>query len=338
MMYMLGDDVERSYENAFLNSSKGALLGDGLAQRSLAKMYSEGLGCDKDSTLAVYWIKKAATRHNVFQHHAQYELGMWYWEGNHVAENKTIGMSWLLSSATGSLPDALIMLGIIFEEGQGNNDKNPIRAAFFFEQAVREDEPEGYFRLGKLHCTHDQAGNPGVDEEESPEWADFAYGIEILTHCVHRGHGDGIALLEETLELVAARYDTPEQFRARIQRGVTEEDELCIAIDMALGALALYAEEQQQGLSEEAIDALPSETLDKRVSNCRCCICLADFEKDEEIRKLGCNHMFHKTCVDEWLRRNHSCPLCKNTVEPPAPSNSPSNPPETMTPPPDIVG
>jgi len=63
MMYMLGDtanSIPQNHKLAYRYSSRGALLGDGLAQRTLAKLYSEGLGCDKDSKLAVYWIKKAA--------------------------------------------------------------------------------------------------------------------------------------------------------------------------------------------------------------------------------------------------------------------------------------
>ncbi len=46
----------------------------------------------------------------------------------------------------------------------------------------------------------------------------------------------------------------------------------------------------------------------------RCCICLNDFAEDESIRRLPCLHIFHKDCIDEWLRRNHKCPLCNMSV------------------------
>eukprot|EP00933_Yihiella_yeosuensis_P062155 TRINITY_DN6509_c1_g1_i1.p1 TRINITY_DN6509_c1_g1~~TRINITY_DN6509_c1_g1_i1.p1 ORF type:complete len:259 (-),score=41.98 TRINITY_DN6509_c1_g1_i1:266-1042(-) len=42
-----------------------------------------------------------------------------------------------------------------------------------------------------------------------------------------------------------------------------------------------------------------------------CTICIKDFSRSEEVRKLRCGHLFHKTCVDEWLRRCSDCPLCK---------------------------
>ncbi|GAB4828347.1 hypothetical protein Ancab_035344 [Ancistrocladus abbreviatus] len=42
-----------------------------------------------------------------------------------------------------------------------------------------------------------------------------------------------------------------------------------------------------------------------------CCICLAGYVDDDELRELPCSHLFHAECVDRWLRINASCPLCK---------------------------
>lgn len=308
MMYMLGDEsVDQDHTAAYRYSSRGALLGDGLAQRTLAKLYSEGLGCDKDSKQAVYWIRKAASRHNVFQHHAQYELGMWYWEGTHMDADHTLGMSWLLRAAKGRLPDALLMLGHIFEEGMGSYSKNPQRAAFFYEECVLEEEVEGMYRLGKLHCIQDR------NESAGERWADFTYGIEMLTQAVHRGHSSAFNLLEETLQLVAGRYPNMNEFRSRIADGVRREDTLCLAIQAALDAIAMYQTEEnvERGLSEKQIADIPSKTLESSMEDSRCCICLMDFEKDDECKELRCKHMFHCDCIDQWLGQNRKCPLCK---------------------------
>ncbi|KAK8481963.1 hypothetical protein V6N13_144670 [Hibiscus sabdariffa] len=45
-----------------------------------------------------------------------------------------------------------------------------------------------------------------------------------------------------------------------------------------------------------------------------CCICLAKYSNNDELRELPCSHSMHKDCVDKWLKINASCPLCKSEV------------------------
>ena len=45
-----------------------------------------------------------------------------------------------------------------------------------------------------------------------------------------------------------------------------------------------------------------------------CCICLDDEKKlkpGQEVRELPCQHLFHPSCIDEWLSHNLVCPLCR---------------------------
>ena len=48
-----------------------------------------------------------------------------------------------------------------------------------------------------------------------------------------------------------------------------------------------------------------------------CSICLGDFEPDDQLRLLPCCHLFHRSCIDEWIHvqmLNASCPLCKRAL------------------------
>lgn len=47
-----------------------------------------------------------------------------------------------------------------------------------------------------------------------------------------------------------------------------------------------------------------------------CCICLKNFEQDEEVIRLPCNknHFFHKPCILDWMRISQTCPLCKTFI------------------------
>jgi hypothetical protein len=48
-----------------------------------------------------------------------------------------------------------------------------------------------------------------------------------------------------------------------------------------------------------------------------CAICLSEFEDGEELRLLPCVHLYHKECIDVWMRRqgiSAACPMCKRPL------------------------
>lgn len=74
---------------------------------------------------------------------------------------------------------------------------------------------------------------------------------------------------------------------------------------------------RRRGLSAEAIDRVDKFHWDGSGSEAQaqCMVCLSDFASGEEVRRLPCTHVFHATCIDEWLRRCMDCPICKASVE-----------------------
>lgn len=49
-------------------------------------------------------------------------------------------------------------------------------------------------------------------------------------------------------------------------------------------------------------------------SRTTCAICQEDFNKLNNVCLLGCNHVFHTYCIDQWICRNSACcPLCKRS-------------------------
>ncbi|XBI78124.1 hypothetical protein VPH35_087869 [Triticum aestivum] len=65
---------------------------------------------------------------------------------------------------------------------------------------------------------------------------------------------------------------------------------------------------------DEAVLAAYTTTVDTHMT---CAVCPAEYADGDELRQLpGCKHAFHRLCVDEWLQRRPSCPLCR--MSPPA--------------------
>lgn len=47
----------------------------------------------------------------------------------------------------------------------------------------------------------------------------------------------------------------------------------------------------------------------------RCCVCLCEYAKGEELAKLSCGHQFHLNCLSTWLQNSKKCPLCLQDVD-----------------------
>ena len=46
-----------------------------------------------------------------------------------------------------------------------------------------------------------------------------------------------------------------------------------------------------------------------------CSICLRTMSTDDDIRRPpSCLHLYHKTCISDWLLQQDSCPLCRSSV------------------------
>ena len=45
-----------------------------------------------------------------------------------------------------------------------------------------------------------------------------------------------------------------------------------------------------------------------------CCICMCDYEVGNEVITMPCGHKFHESCLTQWLKSNHTCPVCRDKV------------------------
>ncbi|XP_043693125.1 NEP1-interacting protein 1-like [Telopea speciosissima] len=82
----------------------------------------------------------------------------------------------------------------------------------------------------------------------------------------------------------------------------------------------IYDVDGIKGVSLNIVNKLPvfnvihSEMMATSDEIC-CTICLQDFREGDSARRLpNCRHFFHLPCIDEWLVRHGSCPICRQNV------------------------
>ncbi|CAI9782537.1 unnamed protein product [Fraxinus pennsylvanica] len=72
------------------------------------------------------------------------------------------------------------------------------------------------------------------------------------------------------------------------------------------------------GIDETVIESLPLfrfSALKGSREGLECAVCLSKFEDIEILRLLPkCKHAFHIDCVDQWLEKHSTCPLCRQKV------------------------
>ncbi|THG14122.1 E3 ubiquitin-protein ligase ATL42-like [Camellia sinensis] len=72
------------------------------------------------------------------------------------------------------------------------------------------------------------------------------------------------------------------------------------------------------GIDKTVIESLPFfrfSSLRGSREGLECSVCLSKFEDIEVLRLLPkCKHAFHIGCVDQWLEKHSSCPLCRHKV------------------------
>lgn len=95
-------------------------------------------------------------------------------------------------------------------------------------------------------------------------------------------------------------------YLAMLDRDFTENDyELLSTLDDVT---------EKHGASDEQIKSLEEEKfgdIDDHAPTHRCAICLEAYTIKDTVKCLPCSHIYHSTCIDEWLSHKPNCPVCK---------------------------
>ncbi|KAG8098450.1 hypothetical protein GUJ93_ZPchr0013g35379 [Zizania palustris] len=90
--------------------------------------------------------------------------------------------------------------------------------------------------------------------------------------------------------------------------GAAEHDDIELGIDEAT----------LKGYPEVVYGEARKEGKAKKGTTCTCCsVCLDNYGDGDVLRMLPeCGHLFHRECVDPWLRKHPTCPVCRTSPLP----------------------
>ncbi|CAF0816170.1 unnamed protein product [Brachionus calyciflorus] len=68
--------------------------------------------------------------------------------------------------------------------------------------------------------------------------------------------------------------------------------------------------------SDTQIQNIPLISIDQKLvdDSSQCAVCMDDFALNEQAKKLPCKHLFHDSCIAQWLKLHATCPVCRNNI------------------------
>ncbi|CAB3406997.1 unnamed protein product [Caenorhabditis bovis] len=104
---------------------------------------------------------------------------------------------------------------------------------------------------------------------------------------------------------------------ARIQLNISDATDLPTFMSQLFDQVA-HPELRRNGFSEDEIQKyLPmTHVTAMHVENgVQCTTCFDTFKENDEVGKLDCDHIFHRPCIEPWLKTKSSCPVCRQPVD-----------------------
>ncbi|KAL6210263.1 hypothetical protein ACLB2K_015496 [Fragaria x ananassa] len=119
----------------------------------------------------------------------------------------------------------------------------------------------------------------------------YSFALDVVT-VFENGDPDEYKVVPFNLGVVAV---TPYDDHDQIERAIWESGQVFNPVPATRSSIAALKKVKVENLS---------------VVN-ECSICLEEFSAGLEVIGMPCNHVYHKDCIVEWLKRSHLCPLCR---------------------------
>lgn len=97
-----------------------------------------------------------------------------------------------------------------------------------------------------------------------------------------------------------------------------EREQYCEGYIIAIKKVIQHILYLLEDITEESINCVYNEHAD-------CPVCIEPLDSGEYVSKIPCGHCFHTFCIDQWYKKNQSCPVCRKHFNMNKVSTVPSN-------------
>ncbi|KAM0894561.1 hypothetical protein ACQ4PT_024394 [Festuca glaucescens] len=150
------------------------------------------------------------------------------------------------------------------------------------------------------------------------------FSIEAVESCIEiwRSSESGKCSILFVLDIISSLFSGRivwEKVSPALQRAV--QSQMSLLSTPFIDNNDLFETGNTGGMSRDLINKIPAIRLSSAINSDQdtdrscCSVCLQDFGLRQFVRTLPqCEHIFHVQCIDNWLQRNASCPLCRGGV------------------------
>jgi len=85
----------------------------------------------------------------------------------------------------------------------------------------------------------------------------------------------------------------------------------CSSITATVGGFPQFNNDNNSTSLSESADEEVGNDDDDSDQTPRCAICLGILQRGDLVGDISCDHIFHKNCLKDWVRRKNKCPLCQ---------------------------
>ena len=179
----------------------------------------------------------------------------------------------------------------------------PERAVFLYRQALSRQRRESIrqqtlvHRAGLLHLLH-------TTQDDPPVALPLPAAVEAVpTASAH--HPEHVTVRTLALKTKVFRNNSSSDDASQQPTGPTQIQRSHVPQSVQ-GSTWLPSQFTREHVTLDEMDG----ELEQGV---RCAICLDRLEQGDVVGDIPCEHVFHKDCLKDWLRKKNRCPLCQRS-------------------------